>query len=104
MDNNMEKKMAVWLKMRGFAETVEQGEEFVRSAQNNETNKELTAVLSKNPDAALNMGGKVTDENAIKFLREKLATGQRLIGFWEENPKDTNAIFFAREMAKIDNA
>ena len=48
-------------------------------------------------DIRIAIGGPVTEEAALSFLQEKLKTAEKLIAFWEANPKDTNAIFFLHE-------
>jgi hypothetical protein len=36
----------------------------------------------------------------MPFMQEKYAMASKLIKFWSENPKDTNAIFFFNECRK----
>ena len=60
--------------------------------------QELLDILQKNLDVRIAIGGgTITKETALNFLQEKLKTAEKLIAFWEANPKDTNAIFFFRE-------
>ena len=93
----MKTKLAVWLVQKKFAESVPQAREFLDAIERNECPPELPALLDKDMDVRITLGGTITEEAALNFLKEKLKTAEKLIAFWEANPKDTNAIFFFRK-------
>lgn len=96
MDKDLEKKIAVWFLTHDLAETLQQALDFVRKVEKNEATEEMAAVLGRNIDVKVKLGGQVTAETALGFLREKREAAEKLIALWENNPKDTNAIFFLR--------
>ncbi len=96
----MEKQIAVWLVQRGYADNLEQGIRFAQALANNECTEEMLDTLSHNIDVFMTVGGPVTAENLLPFLLDKYSTATKLIKFWNENPKDTNAIFFFNECRK----
>lgn len=93
----MKTKLAVWLTQKKFAESVPQAMEFLAAIEKNECPPELLATLKKDMEVLIAIGSPVTEEAALSFLQEKLKTAEKLIAFWEANPKDTNAIFFLRK-------
>lgn len=96
----MERQIAVWLLQRGYAEDLEQGARFAEALAKNECTEEMLEVLGHNIDVFMTVGGPVTAENLLPFMQEKYSMAQKLIKFWGENPKDTNAIFFFNECRK----
>jgi hypothetical protein len=89
----MEKKLAVWLVQRRLARDVDEGLEFAAALERGECTEAMVEANRHNMDAMAKLG-KVTQENLGPYMQEKLAMAKKLIAFWEENPKDTNAIFF----------
>ena len=96
----MEKQIAVWLLQRGYAEDLEQGIRFAESLAKDECSEEMLDTLGHNIDVFMTVGGPITAENLLPFMQEKYAMASKLIKFWSENPKDTNAIFFFNECRK----
>ena len=95
----MEKRLAVWLKNHALADDIAQGLRYVRAVERGEGTEEMGYTLSCNIDAALDIGQigeKISPEDALTFMKKKIDSARRLITFWEENPKDTNAIFFTK--------
>ena len=97
----MDKKLAVWLWSHGFAPTAKDGLIFLEEIRRNSP-KEMLSYFAGSFSARMEMGKEVTEENVVSFLKEKLKTAQRLIAFWEENPKDTNAIFFFKKYKQVE--
>jgi hypothetical protein len=60
----------------------------------------MLETLGHNIDVFMTVGGPVTAENLLPFMQEKYEMAQKLIKFWSENPKDTNAVFFFNECRK----
>ncbi|MCR5758686.1 MAG: hypothetical protein K6F95_12405 [Selenomonas sp.] len=98
----MEKQIAVWLVQRGYADDVEQGVRFAEALAKNECTEEMLETLGHNIDIFMTVGGPITAENLMPFMQEKCNMAKKLIKFWSENPKDTNAIFFFNECRKHD--
>ncbi len=96
----MEKLIAVWLLKRGYADDVEQGIRFAEALAKNECTEEMLETLGHNIDVFMTVGGPVTAENLLPFMQEKYEMAQKLIKFWSDNPKDTNAVFFFNECRK----
>jgi len=96
----MKTKLAVWLVQAKYADSVPQAEEFLSAIQQDTCPPELIDFLKKDMEVLITIGNPITEEKALAFLQEKLKTAERLIAFWEENPKDTNAIFFLRKYNK----
>ena len=48
--------------------------------------------------------GKVTAEKVLPYLTEKFKSAEKLIAFWEANPKDTNAVFYHRRLAEYNDS
>lgn len=97
----MEKQIAVWLVQRGYADNLEQGIRFAQALANKECTEEMLDALGHNIDVFMSVGGPVTADNLLPFLLDKYNMAQKLIHFWNENPKDTNAIFFFNECRKL---
>lgn len=91
----MKTKLAVWLAQKKFAENVPQALTFMDSIAKNECPPELLQRVQKDLDTRIAIGV-ITEETVLAFLQEKLKTAEKLIAYWEEHPKDTNAIFFLR--------
>ena len=102
MDNKLERQIAVWYLSHEMAEDLRQALDFVRLVEKGEATEEMATVLSKNLDIRLQLGGNVTADSALKFLQDKRKTAEKLIAMWEENPKDTNAVFFFRDFNAVD--
>lgn len=96
----MEKQIAVWLLQRGYADNLGQGIRFAQALENKECTEEMLNTLGHNIDVYMNVGGRVTQENLMPFMLDKYNMANKLIRFWTENPKDTNAIFFFNECRK----
>ncbi len=93
----MKTKLAVWLVQKKYAESVPQAETFLSAIRQGTCPPGLIDILRKDMDVLIAVGNPITEEKALAFLQEKLKTAEKLIAFWEENPKDTNAIFFLRK-------
>ncbi|MBR2214680.1 MAG: hypothetical protein IJ849_02840 [Selenomonadaceae bacterium] len=98
----MEKELAAWLISKKYAVYPDQALEFVRALQKGECPAEMVDLVQKNLDLLMEMGGSITAEKLVPFFQEKLKSAEKLINFWRENPKDTNAVFFHRVYDKID--
>ena len=98
----MEKELAAWLISRKYAVYPDQALEFVRALQRGECPAEMVELLQKNLDLVMELGGSITTENLVPCFQEKLKSAAKLIAFWHDNPKDTNAVFFHRVYDKID--
>jgi hypothetical protein len=96
----MDKQLAIWLMQRGYADDLEQGVRFARALAENECTEEMLDTLGHNIDIFMTVGGPVTAEKLLPFMQEKYAMAIKLIKFWSENPKDTNAVFFFNECRK----
>ena len=96
----MEKQIAVWLLQRGYADDLEQGIRFAQALEKKECTEEMLDTLGHNIDVYMTVGGPVTQENLMPFMLDKYRMATKLIKFWLENPKDTNAIFFFNECRK----
>ena len=96
----MDRQIAVWLLQRGYADDLEQGIRFAEALGKNECTDEMLDTLGHNIDVFMTVGGPVTAENLLPFMQEKYSMATKLIRFWNENPKDTNAIFFFNECRK----
>lgn len=96
----MEKQIAVWLLQRGYADSLDQGVRFARALEKKEYTEEMLETLGHNLDIYMSLGAPVTQENLLPFLLDKYSMAVKLIKFWNENPKDTNAIFFFNECRK----
>ena len=96
----MEKQLAVWLLQRGYADDLEQGLRFVEALAQNTCTEEMLDTLGHNIEVLMNMGEPVTAENLLPFMQERSQTAIKLIRFWSESPKDTNAVFFFNECRK----
>lgn len=94
----MEIKLAAWMVQKDYAENMDDAVEFVKSVKNGQCPDALLNILKKNIDVMMAVGGKVTTDNAISFLQDKFKSAEKLIAFWEANPKDTNAVFFNRRI------
>ncbi len=92
----MKTKLAVWLAQKKFAENVPQALDFLDSLAKDECPPELFDRIQKDLDARIAIGEPLTEKAVLAFLHEKLRTAEKLIAYWEEHPKDTNAIFFLR--------
>ena len=92
----MKTKLAVWLTQKKIALDVPQAMGFLDAIQKDECPQELLELLEKDLDVRIAIGSPITKEKALSFLQEKLRTAEKLIAYWEEHPKDTNAIFFLR--------
>ncbi len=98
----MTKKLAVWLMQQNIAVSLPQGIQFVESASKNEYPEGLSEELEKQLELRMTLGSPISHESALSYLKDRLATGEKLIKFWESNPKDTNAIFFLRKCSEIE--
>lgn len=89
----MEKKLAVWLLQRKLARDIDEALSYAPALLQGQFPEEMLAANERNV-AVIKEIGKVTREKFEPYLMEKAATAQKMIAFWEKNPKDTNAIFF----------
>lgn len=96
----MEKQLAVWLLQRGYADDLEQGLRFVEALAQNTCTEEMLDTLGHNIEIFMSVGEPVTAENLLPFMQERYQTAIKLIRFWSESPKDTNAVFFFNECRK----
>ncbi|MBR3624532.1 MAG: hypothetical protein IKN43_14430 [Selenomonadaceae bacterium] len=94
----METKLAVWLVGKKYAENVEEGMEFLQALENNSCPDALLDYLKKDLDVLMALGGNISSDKAVEYLKDKLKSAEKLIAFWEANPKDTNAIFFNKRL------
>lgn len=92
----MEKKLAVWFLQRHFARNIDEALEFVASLEKGEFTDVMLEANRGNMDLLMELG-QITAEKLKPYFLDKLATAEKLIAFWAENPKDTNAIFFNKE-------
>lgn len=98
----MDIKLAAWMVQKEYAENMDEALEFVRAIKNDSCPSALLNILQKNMDVMMEIGGKVTTEKAVPFLQSKFKTAEKLIAFWEANPKDTNAVFYHRRLAEYN--
>ena len=98
--DNLLPQIAVWLLQRGYANDYEQAMRFATNLNDQQCSEEMVNELSKNLDIFMSLGQPVTAEKLLAFLTEKVQFATKLIKFWTENPKDTNAIFFFKECHK----
>lgn len=98
----MEKKLAAWLFQRHYAESPAQGLRFVKAVNAEKGTEEMADSLLCNIETMDLIGTETPEEDALKVLKEKLRSAERLLAFWEANPKDTNAIFFMKEYNKCN--
>lgn len=96
----MEMQIAVWLLQRGYANNLDQGIRFAQALEKKECTEEMLDTLGHNLDVYMTIGTPVTQEKLLPFLLDKYGMAIKLIKFWSENPKDTNAIFFFNECRK----
>ena len=92
----MKTKLAVWLTQKKLAEDVPQALSFIDTIRSNECPSEILEHIKKDLDMRIALGDPITEEKVLSFLQEKLKTAEKLIVYWEDHPKDTNAIFFLR--------
>ncbi|MBR3721619.1 MAG: hypothetical protein IKN12_02555 [Selenomonadaceae bacterium] len=100
----METKLAVWLVGKKYAESVEEGKEFLNALEKGNCPDALLDYLKKDLDVLMALGGKVSTDKATEYLKDKLKSAEKLIAFWETNPKDTNAIFFNKRLQEYLSA
>ena len=92
----MKTKLAIWFTQKKFALDVPQALEFIESIRKDQCPPELIDILRRDIDIRLAIGDPLTEKKVLSFLQEKLRTAEKLIPYWEEHPKDTNAIFFLK--------
>ena len=98
----MDIKLAAWMVQKEFAENMDEGLSFVKAVKSDSCPESLLKRLQKNIDVIMAIGKKVTSENAVKFLQNKFKDAEKMIAFWEANPKDTNAVFYHRRLAEYN--
>ncbi len=89
----MEKKLAAWLLQRKLARDTDEALGYAAALLQGQFPEEMFAANERNVNVMKDIG-KITREKFEPYIMEKVATAQKMIAFWEENPKDTNAIFF----------
>jgi len=99
----MDIKLAAWMVQKEFAENMDDAIFFVKAIKEGNCPEELLKKLMKNIDVMMAIGSKVTAENAVPFLRNKLKDAEKMIAFWEANPKDTNAVFYHRRLEEYND-
>lgn len=98
----MDVKLAAWMVQKEFAENMDDALSFVKDVKEGKCPENLLKKLQKNIDVMMAIGGKVTVDNAVPFLQSKLKDAEKMIVFWEANPKDTNAVFYHRRLAEYN--
>ena len=97
----MKKELAIWLMQKEIAGSIEQGLRFIEAAEKDTYPEGLTEMLSKQFELTLTLGSPIPEDKALAYLKERMTMGERMIKFWKENPKDTNAIFFFKKCAEL---
>lgn len=100
----MDIKLAAWMVQKEFAENMDDAIMFVRAVKDGSCPDALLNILKKNMDVMMEVGGKVTAEKVLPYLTEKFKSAEKLIAFWEANPKDTNAVFYHRRLAEYNDS
>lgn len=94
----MDIKLAAWMVQKEFAENMDDAVFFVKSVKEGSCPDALLRNFKKNIDVMMAIGSNITAENAVPFLQNKFKDAEKMIAFWEANPKDTNAVFFKRRL------
>lgn len=82
MDEELKKQLAVWISLNYIKGTPQ------------EAYIDLTVYLAGGCTARMREKEVGSDEDARRKMKEKLASAEAQLKFWQERPTDTNARFF----------
>ncbi len=103
MDITTDVKLSAWMVQKEYAENMDDAILFVKAIKEGNCPDALLKKLRKNIDVMMAVGSKVTAENVVTFLQNRLKDAEKMIAFWEKNPKDTNAVFYHRRIEEYND-
>ncbi len=103
MDITTDIKLSAWMVQKEYAENMDDAILFVKAIKEGNCPEALLKELQKNIDVMMAVGSKVTAEKVVPFLQNKLKDAEKMIAFWEKNPKDTNAVFYHRRIEEYND-